>query len=346
MESDRMRKRSGLVHRVALVGAAATAITILFSVIEPSAQRRGPDTGAAGAGDVRTAVGRSQSAADVTGLSPARAEAFVEAGHRRLNYVPGEVIVKFRPGVTVSGQQRALSALRSRPAASGLRWRGGIARLVDSSQPDSHVLASQLETQPEVEYAHPNYIRRTPGMASDRVMPERIGADPGLRAGSMPAGVPNDPDYAGLQWNLSLIDMPGAWDINPGGIPSVIVAVVDTGVTTSATTTSRALWTGQGFEQVPLRFDVSPDLSASRMVSPRDLAFEPGALVLDLDGHGTHVASTIAEDGNNARSLAGIAYQTRLMPVKVCVGFWELMIERAAVGIGGYIPVDSGGCAS
>ena len=36
-------------------------------------------------------------------------------GQRRLDYVPGEVLVKFQPGVSLGGQQRALMALRSRP---------------------------------------------------------------------------------------------------------------------------------------------------------------------------------------------------------------------------------------
>jgi serine protease len=140
--------------------------------------------------------------------------------------------------------------------------------------------------------------------------------------------------------------MPRAWDINPGGSSTVTVGVVDTGVTSEPATLTRPLWVGQRFETVDLPFGISPDLSASRIVSPRDFAFEPGTRVLDFEGHGTHVASTIAEDGNNARSLAGIAYNARLMPVKVCVGFWELMLERAAFGVSGYIPPDSGGCAT
>jgi serine protease len=58
------------------------------------------------------------------------------------------------------------------------------------------------------------------------------------------------------------------------------------------------------------------------------------------------VASTIAEDANNEQSLAGMAYNVRVMPVKVCAGFWELMIERAAAGVAGYAPSSAGGCAS
>jgi serine protease len=140
--------------------------------------------------------------------------------------------------------------------------------------------------------------------------------------------------------------MPAAWDINPGGDASIIVAVIDTGVTTAATTLTRSLWTGQRLETVTLPFSTSPDLSASRIVLPRDEVFDPGSgTVLDFVGHGTHVASTIAEDTNNEMSLAGMAYNVRIMPVKVCVGFWELMLARAANNIAGYLPTSAGGCS-
>ena len=55
-------------------------------------------------------------------LTPERALAFVQAADRKLGYLPGEVIVKFNPGVTATGQQRALMALRSRPPVGDLRW--------------------------------------------------------------------------------------------------------------------------------------------------------------------------------------------------------------------------------
>src|SRR5688572_29123584 len=81
-------------------------------------------------------------------LSAERAAAFIEAYQRRLDYLPGEVLVKFKPGVTIGGQQRALMALRSRPAASELKWIGDVALLTDRSQRDSRVLAQQLSEQP------------------------------------------------------------------------------------------------------------------------------------------------------------------------------------------------------
>src|SRR5262245_49309906 len=87
-------------------------------------------------------------------LTPDRVNALLDANARRLNYVPGEVLVRFKPGMTPERQQRALMALRSRPSVDGLRWLpGGAAVLRDATQPDSRILAQQLSEQPEVESA-------------------------------------------------------------------------------------------------------------------------------------------------------------------------------------------------
>jgi serine protease len=40
-----------------------------------------------------------------------------------------------------------------------------------------------------------------------------------------------------------------------------------------------------------------------------------------------------------------MAYRVRIMPVKVCVGYWELMLAQAAENVTGYVPSDAGGCS-
>jgi serine protease len=321
----------------------AAALIVLTGRAEPGAQRRapGPSTRIA-----TPAPGRASGTQIPSSRGRTRLEALLDAERRGLEYLPGEVLIKFRPGVNPAGRQRALSALRSRPAASTLEWTsGGLARHVDAVEPNAHVLAGQLARQPEVEYAQPNYIRRVPVRSSYAVRAE--GTDTravSAAATATPQGVPNDPDFADLQWNFSLLNMPQAWDINAGGNSSTIVAIIDTGLTTADTTLQRTIWTGLRFETVTMPFAVSPDLSPSRVAFARDYAFEPGPVVLDFEGHGTHVASTIAQDTNNSQWLAGMAYNVRVMPIKVCLGFWELMIELGARAVPGYIPSSSGLC--
>ena len=108
---------------------------------------------------------------------------------------------------------------------------------------------------------------------------------------------PNDPLYA-KQWNLKLIGMPEAWEVSHG--KGVTVAVLDTGV---------AYETRGPFVRVP-------DLQGVRFAPGYDFVNDtehPN----DDNGHGTHVAGTIAQATNNGEGVAGIAFEATLMPNKV-----------------------------
>ena len=267
--------------------------------------------------------------APVYRFDAARLEALADARRRGLNYIPGEVVIRFKPGMGPDWQQRALDVVRSRPRVTDLEWRGDTAILRDLNQPNSIFLAQQLASQPEVQYAEPHFIRRLP---TRRYQPAIL--DSGDRSIQR---TPNDPHFGLLQWNFSLIDMPRAWDINPGASQDIIIGVVDSGITTVNQSFTFPLYTGTSIQNVSIPFAVNPDLPVSRLVSQRDLAFFiSGTPVLDMDGHGTHVASTIAEETNNSLRAAGIAYNARIMPIKACVGYWELMIMDAAANRPGF----------
>ncbi|OKH21693.1 peptidase S8 [Hydrococcus rivularis NIES-593] len=101
--------------------------------------------------------------------------------------------------------------------------------------------------------------------------------------------VPNDPDY-GKQWNLRSINIERAWEDTKGA--GVTVAVIDTGV-------SRV-----------------PDLQQTEFVEGYDFVNDK-VNATDDNGHGTHVAGTIAQSTNNNYGVAGIAYKAKIMPLKV-----------------------------
>jgi serine protease len=100
---------------------------------------------------------------------------------------------------------------------------------------------------------------------------------------------PNDPEYS-KQWNLRNINVEAAWDETKGD--GITVAVIDTGVT-----------------QVP-------DLKLTKFVKGYDFVNDR-LEALDDNGHGTHVAGTIAQSTNNGYGVAGIAYEAKIMPLKV-----------------------------
>jgi serine protease len=217
-------------------------------------------------------------AATATAISPARA------------FAPGEVVLKFE------GQRSARTL--NLPPGVGVRS-----------------AASALRRSPRVAYAAPNYIATASA----------------ARPFQSPAGVPNDPGpidgapgppggWVSLQWNLlpwigtstatlptspGGIDAIGAWRhlaaVGRHGARGTLVAVLDTGIA------YRAL--GQ-------RFRRSPDFAPGQFTQGYD--FVGGdRLPLDQNGHGTHIAGTIAEKTDNGVGLVGLAYGAKLMPVRV-----------------------------
>lgn len=250
--------------------------------------------------------------------SPERIQRLVAAWNDRLPYVPGEVLVKFRPGAGASTRASVLSLMRASAAEREETWIGDVLLVRSTADPESDAMARQLALQPEVEWAQPNYVART-------------------------SANPNDPGYS-RQWNMDAIKMPQAWDINPGSGPTVTVAVIDTGVTTTTATYPFPLWTGSQIETVQVPVAVNPDIAAARIAPGQDFVFWDGP-VIDLVGHGTHVAGTVLQETNNNVGLAGVAYQAGLMPLKACLGYWELQIFLSASGLSGLVdPSDEGFC--
>jgi serine protease len=241
-----------------------------------------------------------------------------DAWDRDLPYLPGEVVVKFKSGTIGAAESRALSALRGQVNAAAATWVGDAVVLPTPGEPDAAMAADRLATQPEVEWAQPNYLRAL-------------------------HSIPNDPSYQ-LQWNFAAIGMPGAWDINPSAGSQMVVAVIDTGVTTTTASYPMPLWTGQAIELVNIPVAANPDIAASRILPGRDFVFWSGP-VIDLVGHGTHIAGTVLEETNNNLGFAGIAYGARLMPLKACYGYWEIQLAMSASGVRGYVdPREAGSC--
>lgn len=112
--------------------------------------------------------------------------------------------------------------------------------------------------------------------------------------------VPNDP-LSPNQWHLGRIGAQRAWDFAVGR--GVTVAVVDTGIACE--------------NHGP--FMKGTDLASTECVEGWN--FVDGTVHANDDqGHGTHVAGTIAQSTNNALGAAGVAFGARLMPVKVLNG--------------------------
>jgi hypothetical protein len=130
--------------------------------------------------DLVPVIGQSNEAAAV--VRPEGLAALAEALTNRLPYVPGELLVRFRPDATATQQSSVLRLLRADTQAEHVRWIGDVLYLRNLDVTDTERAAETLARQPEVLYAHPNYIQRL-------------------------QGVPNDTLYAN-QWNFPAINMP------------------------------------------------------------------------------------------------------------------------------------------
>lgn len=108
--------------------------------------------------------------------------------------------------------------------------------------------------------------------------------------------VPNDPMFD-QQWNLRMVDSPEAWDTATG--KDVVVAVIDTGISN-----------GSG------KYGRVPDLGSTCFVDGFNFVDNDDD-PYDYHSHGTHVGGTIAQSTNNGIGVAGVAYNSCLMPIKV-----------------------------
>ncbi|HWW67991.1 MAG TPA: S8 family serine peptidase [Solirubrobacterales bacterium] len=263
---------------------------------------------------VATLLAAPLAAASPDGPAPARAATGTGGGGTAttriapaapaLGFAPGRVVVKFK------GQRSG--------RAVGLPPRIGVREA-----------ATALRRSPRVAYAEPDYIA-----TASTFLPNDTGtvpATPGLAGGWMQRQwnfLPWQPGTLGTPTSPGGIDAVGAWrNLIAAGRPGakgVTVAVLDTGIA------YRNL--GKRPEGGGARFRRSPDFSAKQFVPGYNFV-ENNPRPVDTNGHGTHVAGTIAEETNNGVGLTGLAYKAKLMPVQVLNSHGRGQASEIAKGI-------------
>ena len=213
--------------------------------------------------------------------------------------IPGELLVGFRRNV--QGVDRAAARRHAGVRVERALRVEGVQLVTVERGRSTREAIERLEADPAVRYAEPNRLRRAS------------------------ATVPNDPAFGQL-WGLHNtgqtvdgiaglldrdIDAPEAWDLSTGG--GALVAVVDEGIAYDHPDLAPNLWTNPGeIADNDVDDDGNGYVDDMHGIDTIDDDSDPR----DFGGHGTHVAGTIAAEGDNGIGIAGVSWDAAVMAVR------------------------------
>ena len=215
-----------------------------------------------------------------------------------------QIIIKYKSSVDIFSNPEQPAQMERLSQTVGVplqyfREMSGDAHVLQLQEPlpleQVRLLAQQLMNLPEVEYAE-----------ADQIMTHTL--------------VPNDPQYTN-QWHYFEtwgINLPAAWDVTTGS-SSIVAAVIDTGITNHADLSGRTVPGYDFISNVAMANDGN-----GRDNNPGDpgdwvTANEcfAGSPALNSSWHGTHVAGTIGAASNNGLGVAGVNWNSKILPVRV-----------------------------
>ena len=263
--------------------------------------RPGADTGA---GQPEMAAEENESVKSVAEVQ----KLFEQNKPSQPNFVPGEVIVKMKPGRELAPAVLGMEGVKRKTSGREIIYKLSGRRegmLQPSAEIDQTLTAvRELKARPDVEYAQPNWIKR-------------IVTDP-----------PDDTWYK-RQWHYRNtedvpggINLPKMWD-HTIGKDDIVAAVIDTGIFAEHADIS-------GSPNLLMGYDMITEATIANDGDGRDAdASDPGDAVkanecypgspeMSASWHGTHVAGTIGVvKTNNKKGVAGINWKVKVMPIRV-----------------------------
>jgi subtilisin family serine protease len=218
-------------------------------------------------------------------------------------YVPDEVLVKFKPGIISLNIEDRIKTVENEVQKVSVKAKVKKAfpfiniynlKILDS-MPVEKVI-ERLEANPNVEYAEPNYIYSINLIPNDPFFNQLWGL--------------NNTGQTGGTFDAD-IDAPEAWDIQTG-VNIVVVGVIDTGIDYTHEDLSANMWIN------PIEILDGIDNDGNGYID--DIyginAITGSGNPMDDNGHGSHVAGTIGAVRNNGRGISGVSNNVKIMALK------------------------------
>jgi subtilisin family serine protease len=232
-------------------------------------------------------------------------------------FVPGEILVKFRPESALT-QRRATIAAMGHSRLKTVDPDGLIQRLRIGADQDPVAVATTYRDRTQVEWAEPNYLCYLNAVPDDPDYDQLWGLNNTGQTVRNATFATSNPGLAGQDMGLE-----AAWD-QTTDCRNVVVAVIDSGVNYTHRDLAANMWDGgpdfpyHGYDVVDEDNDPMP---------------------ADGSGHGSHVAGTIAAAGNNGLGITGVCWQAQIMALRAGAGN---SLTHADIAEGTYFAVDHG----
>jgi subtilisin family serine protease len=202
-----------------------------------------------------------------------------------LPYVPGRLLVRFKPATKAQAISAAHAKVRGKVSKRFGQLPGLEVVDLAPDMPLTRALAA-YRSDPGVLYAEPDYILHV-------------------------QAIPNDPDFSQL-WGMSNINAPAAWSKSTGS-SNVVVAVIDTGVDYTHEDLAANVWRNPGdCNSNGIDDDNSGYVDDCYGIDVVNRDSDP----MDDNSHGTHVSGTIGAVGNNSIGVVGVNWDVKILACK------------------------------